>query len=68
MTHHPDFGMSLEQIREKYDTEESAHQHSFFTYDDWRTDVYDCNTKRGYWDWVLYNIETAEFTPEYEEE
>lgn len=61
-----DSEMSATELQAKYDaigdTDQGPHgqwgQHPVFTMEEWREDVANGDTRRGYWDWVQCNIET----------
>jgi hypothetical protein len=52
----PDSRLSSEQLRTRY---ELAGEHACFTKQDWKDEVSNDETLRGYWDWVLAKIEQA---------
>ncbi|TAN06802.1 MAG: hypothetical protein EPN36_03475 [Rhodanobacteraceae bacterium] len=47
-----DFGMTAEQLRVKYDTDEGWGEHPEFPMEDWKFEVGEGNTRLGYWAWV----------------
>ena len=53
-----DFGLTPDKLEEKYHPE-----HPFFDRDDWRQEVHGGDTKLGYWEWVMHNIESHYFDP-----
>ncbi|MHC5194806.1 hypothetical protein ACYSUW_13725 [Pseudomonas frederiksbergensis] len=52
----PDIRLSSEQLRTRY---EAAGEHARFTKQGWKDEVENDETIRGYWDWVMAQIEQA---------
>lgn len=52
-----EYAKAVEALRAQYD-EDGWGEHPDYLIGDWREDVANGDTRRGYWDWVLYNIET----------
>jgi hypothetical protein len=48
-----DFGLTAEQLEAKH-----GQEHPEYTRADWSNDVSQGDTKLGYWDWVLHNVES----------
>lgn len=51
-----DFGRTAEQLEEKH-----GQDHPDYTREDWRNDVSQGDTKLGYWEWVLHQVESRYF-------
>lgn len=41
-------------------------EHPVYSYEDWRYEVMERNTRIGYWEWVLHQIEEAKWDEEFE--
>ncbi len=54
-----DFSLSASQLDDKYNPDGGG-EHPVYTRDDWRQEVGEENTLRGYWDWVAAQLETAQ--------
>ena len=52
-----DVGLTAEQLREKYDDEDGWGEFPEFTMDAWREEVANGDTRSGYWDWVVSQLE-----------
>lgn len=53
-----DFGLTPDRLEEKHGVE-----HPVYTREDWRHDVGQGDTKLGYWEWVLHNVESHYYDP-----
>lgn len=58
-----DFGLTAEQLDDKYNPEGDG-EHPVFTRGDWRNEVFNGYTLRGYWEWVEAQIEEEEIGDE----
>ena len=54
-----DFGLSLEQLKGKY----GPGEHPDHIREDWRHDVAQGDTNLGYWEWVVYQVESRYYDP-----
>lgn len=54
-----DFSLSASQLDDKYNPGGGG-EHPVYTRDDWRQEVAEENTLRGYWDWVAAQLESAQ--------
>ncbi len=54
-----DFSLSASQLDDKYNPDGGG-EHPVYTRDDWRQEVAEENTLRGYWDWVAAQLESAQ--------
>lgn len=54
-----DFGLTAEQLDDKYNPEGSG-EHPVFTRGEWRHEAFNGYTLRGYWEWVEAQIWEAE--------
>lgn len=54
-----DFSLSASQLDDKYNPDGGG-EHPAYTRDDWRQEVAEENTLRGYWDWVAAQLESAQ--------
>jgi hypothetical protein len=53
---HDDIGLCAEHLDEKYNPQGDG-EHPYFTRSDWRADVREDVTLRGYWEWVAAMVE-----------
>ncbi len=53
-----DFGLSLAQLEAKYSSGDAWGQHPDYPREDWQYDVSNGDTRLGYWEWVLHNVES----------
>jgi hypothetical protein len=49
--------LSAEELEQKYSTERDNGEHPQYLRADWRHEVANCDTLRGYWQWVEAQIE-----------
>lgn len=57
-----DFELTADQLDAKYNPEGGG-EHPRFTRADWRFEVSEGNTLRGYWDWVEAELDATEDSP-----
>jgi len=48
-----DFGLTMSALEAKHGAE-----HPTYTQEDWRSEVACGDTRLGYWEWVLHNVES----------
>jgi hypothetical protein len=52
-----DYLLTASELREKYSTERDNGEHPQYLRRDWRHEVAEGDTLRGYWDWVEAQLE-----------
>lgn len=53
----PDHMLTAEQLRDKYDTEKGWGWHPHMPAESWRHEVAVGNTRLGYWDWAVHQLQ-----------